>query len=105
MTRDSVFDNRGEPPMLLGYFNSYESEDENKELVEGIRESFMEIDKYDINGELHKSKQKKTLSLFKKPSKREEGKNLERKMSFKNLISPRGKKQVTFDERKLSNQE
>ena len=62
----------------------------------------MEIDKYDEKGQFQKSRVKKQNGIFKKNSKKDELKTFERRVSLKNLISPRGKKRVTFDERKPS---
>ena len=45
--KSAFFDQRGLPPMLLGMFISYDSSDENTHIVQGIKESFMEIDKYE----------------------------------------------------------
>lgn len=52
-------------------FNSYDSSDENTSIVEGIRETFMEIDKYEMDSA--RGKNKKQLGIFRKPTLKENG--------------------------------
>jgi hypothetical protein len=46
----SVVDNgKGAPPMMLGPLNAYDSSDENTSIVKGLKEVFIESDRYEIS--------------------------------------------------------
>jgi hypothetical protein len=42
-------ENKGFTPMMIGPMNNYDSSDENTSIVLGLRESFMDIGKYELS--------------------------------------------------------